>query len=78
MTIGGKSSGRILVEEAETAVVKSIQYCLPTIQGSLVKGNGVPGRIVGIEVTKDKGIILEVKEARKIRNITRRAGGVRR
>lgn len=78
LTIGGKSSGRILVEEAETAVIKSIQYCLPTIQGSLVKGDGIPGRIVGIKISKDKGIILKVKEAGKIRNITRRAGGVRR
>ena len=78
MTIGGKSSGRILVEEAETAVVKSIQYCLPTIQGSLVKGDGIPGRIMGIKISKDKGIILKVKEAGKIRSITWRAGGVGR
>ena len=66
LTIGGKSSGRILVEEAETAVIKSIQYCLPTIQGSLVKGDGIPGRIVGIKISKDKGIILKVKEAGKL------------
>lgn len=32
---------------------------------------------MGIEITKDKGVILEVKKADEIRNITRRAGGVR-
>lgn len=77
LTIRGKSGGGILVEETEITIIDSIKHCLPTIHGSLVKGNGIPGRIVGIEITKDKGVILEVKKADEIRNITRRAGGVR-
>ncbi len=51
MTIGGKAGGGILVEEAKAALIESLQQSLPTIHGSLVKGDGVPGRVVGIEVT---------------------------
>ena len=78
LAIFRKSGGGILVEEAETAIIESFKHCLPTIHGRLVKGNGIPGRVMGIKIAKDKGIILEVEKSGKIRNIAMGAGGVRR
>ena len=51
MAIGGKAGRGILVEEAKAALIESFQQSLPTIHGRLVKGDGVPGGVVGIEVT---------------------------
>ena len=51
LAVGGEAGGGVLVEEAEAALIESFQQSLPTIHGRLVKGDGVPGRVVGIEIT---------------------------
>jgi hypothetical protein len=73
-TVGRESCWGLLIEEKEVAVIKSINQFHPPGSGSLVGGGGKPGRIVGVEVSNNHCVICRVKEFRKVRVVTRRAG----
>ena len=77
-TISWKSSWGIFVEDTHLATIQGIQKSIPTSLRGLAGGRGIPGRIMGVEVTKDKAVIFLVKKLRKIGGITRRTGGNRR
>ena len=77
-TISWKSSWGIFVEDTHLASIQGIQKSIPTSLRGLAGSRGIPSRIMGVEVTKDKAVIILVEKFRKIRRITRGTGGCRR
>ena len=55
--VGGESSGRVFVEQYQVAVSQCVEDQVPTSFCPAIFRLGIPGRAVGVEVSKDDAVV---------------------